>query len=314
VKKVVYWAILAAMAAIAAILLFGSLAAGERPGDRGEDRRPRPALDQLLYSQTEAELTPKEKEILAKLEPWKSGEAQKQGPMASPDGAVQYVFGVERPSLVCAVQQVTDVEFQAGEELTGVNVGDTVRWKIEPVVSGDDIPHLIIKPLDVGLETSMVVTTSRRTYHFRLSSHYTDYMPRVKFAYPEDVLAKVRSLKRTEAAERERQTIPETNEYLGDLDFDYTISGTARWKPTRVYNDGVKTIIEMPMAMRQTEAPALLVVRREGRLFKRSQQAIVNYRLQNNRYIVDTVIDKAVLIVGVGGNQERVTIVRKGGK
>ena len=37
---------------------------------------------------------------------------------------------------------------------------------------------------------------------------------------------------------------------------------------------------------------------------------MVNYRVQNNRYIVDAVFDKAMLIVGVGRNQERVTITR----
>jgi type IV secretion system protein VirB9 len=37
---------------------------------------------------------------------------------------------------------------------------------------------------------------------------------------------------------------------------------------------------------------------------------MVNYRLQGDRYIVDTVFDKAILIAGVGGNQRRVTITR----
>jgi type IV secretory pathway VirB9-like protein len=55
-----------------------------------------------------------------------------------------------------------------------------------------------------------------------------------------------------------------TGEYLGDLSFDYDVSGSASWKPVRVYNDGRKTIIEMPGTMEQTEAPTLLVVRKEG--------------------------------------------------
>jgi type IV secretion system protein VirB9 len=78
----------------------------------------------------------------------------------------------------------------------------------------------------------------------------------------------------------------------------------------RVYNDGVKTILEMPERMRQTEAPTLLVVRKDGRLFKKADQVIVNYRVQRGRYIVDAVFDQAILVAGVGGNQEKVTIVR----
>ena len=89
-----------------------------------------------------------------------------------------------------------------------------------------------------------------------------------------------------------------------------TLTGNARWKPTRVYNDSVKTIIEMPGEMKQTEAPALLVVRRGGRILKKGENVLVNYRLQGSRYIVDTIFDRAILVVGVGGNQERVTIVR----
>ena len=40
------------------------------------------------------------------------------------------------------------------------------------------------------------------------------------------------------------------------------------------------------------------------------QPQIVNYRLQNDRYIVDQVFDRAVLSSGVGWTQEKVTIHR----
>lgn len=79
----------------------------------------------------------------------------------------------------------------------------------------------------------------------------------------------------------------------------------------RVFNDGRKTIIEMPGTMEQTEAPTLLVVRREGGIFRDEETVMVNYRVQGNRYIVDTVFDRAILIAGVGGSQDRVTISRR---
>ena len=94
------------------------------------------------------------------------------------------------------------------------------------------------------------------------------------------------------------------------MNFDYDVSGSAPWKPLRVYNDGVKTIIQMPATMAQTEAPTLLVVRKDGGWFSEDETVIVNYRLQNDRYIVDAVFDKAILIAGVGSNQARVTITR----
>ena len=93
---------------------------------------------------------------------------------------------------------------------------------------------------------------------------------------------------------------------IEDLDFSYRIRGEARWKPVRVFNDGVKTYIEMPDALQQTEAPVLLVVG-PGR-----KEALVNYRIRGNRYIVDQVFDKAHLIAGVGRTQTKVTLERDG--
>lgn len=88
------------------------------------------------------------------------------------------------------------------------------------------------------------------------------------------------------------------------------VQGTAAWKPVRIYNDGIKTIIQMPSIMQQLEAPTLLIVRHEGGLFSDEELVLVNYRVQSNRYIVDSVFDKAVMIIGVGDSQDRVTIIR----
>jgi len=62
--------------------------------------------------------------------------------------------------------------------------------------------------------------------------------------------------------------------------------------------------------MVQTEAPSLLVVRKDGGIFTDEETVLVNYRVQGDRYIVDSVFDKAILIAGVGSNQDRVTIQR----
>jgi type IV secretory pathway VirB9-like protein len=40
--------------------------------------------------------------------------------------------------------------------------------------------------------------------------------------------------------------------------------------------------------MAQTEAPTLLVVRKDGGLFTDDETVMVNYRVQGDRYIVDT--------------------------
>ncbi|MFU8797903.1 MAG: P-type conjugative transfer protein TrbG, partial [Gammaproteobacteria bacterium] len=51
-------------------------------------------------------------------------------------------------------------------------------------------------------------------------------------------------------------------------------------------------------------------IRKDGKLFGDGETVMVNYRVQGDRYIVDTIFDKAILIAGVGSNQDRITIQR----
>lgn len=270
-------------------------------------------LADKYFNKANPTLTPQEKAGLDISRKWiaKSGDTVK--PVAGPDGTIRFLFGASQPSVVCAVMQVCDVELQPGEQVNSINLGDAVRWVVEPAITGGGqylVQHLIIKPLDVGLDTSLVVTTNVRTYHLRLRSHRTEYMPRVAFTYPEVAAAKWAALKRAEAQDREVKTIPSTGEYLGNLDFNYRISGKAPWKPVRVYNDGTKTIIEMPQTLSQGEAPTLLVLRDSGSVLTKDSQVMVNYRLQGNRYVVDGIFAKAVLIAGIGSSQTKISIER----
>jgi P-type conjugative transfer protein TrbG len=270
-------------------------------------------LADLYFSTQNPKLTPQEKAAIAIAEKWQAASATGIKPVPGTDGSIRYLFGAQEPSIVCAVLQVCDVELQAGEQVNSIHLGDTARWTVEPAITGSgqaEIQHLIIKPMDVGLETSLIVTTNRRTYHFRLRSHRTQFMPRVAFTYTEDALVKWDALKTREVKEKQERTIPQTGEYLGDLNFTYSVDGSVAWKPVRVYNDGQKTIIQMPAAMAQTEAPTLLVVRKDGGLFTDDETVLVNYRIQGDRYIVDTIFDKAILIAGVGSGQDRVVITR----
>jgi P-type conjugative transfer protein TrbG len=271
-------------------------------------------LADKYFSKNNPTLTAQEKAAIAIAKRWEAGASTGLNPIPGSNGAIHFLYGVQQPSIVCAVLQVCDVALQAGELVNSIHLGDTARWTVEPAITGagpSETQHLIIKPMDVGLETSLVVTTNRRTYHFKLRSHRTQYMPQVAFTYPEDALAKWDAIRTRETQERERKIIPQTGEYLGNLNFDYDLDGDAAWMPVRVFNDGSKTILQMSKAMAQTEAPTLLVLRKEGGLFTDDETVMVNYRVQGDRYIVDTVFDKAILIAGVGDSQDRVTITRR---
>lgn len=220
------------------------------------------------------------------------------------DGKVIFLYGEIQPSVVCSPLQVCDIELQGGEVVRDVLVGDTVRWKVEPATSGaagGQAIHLIVKPSEPGLVTSMVVTTSRRTYHIQLKSHPTQYMARVGFEYPEDVSSKLADVN----ARLEASTIPGAGVPAEQLSFSYSISGSAGWRPTRVYSDGLKTYIQFPRSISGQDAPVLFVV-------SGGQNRIVNYRMKSNMMVVDYNIDRAVLVSGVGWKQQKVTISRGG--
>jgi type IV secretion system protein TrbG len=220
------------------------------------------------------------------------------------DGKVIFLFGQVQPSVVCSPLQVCDIELQAGEVVRDVLVGDTVRWKVEPATSGavgGQAIHLIVKPSEPGLVTSMVVTTSRRTYHIQLKSHARQYMARVGFEYPEDVSAKLADIN----ARLEAGTIPGAGLPAEQLNFGYSVSGRASWRPVRVYSDGSKTYIQFPKSVLAQDAPVLFVV-------SGGQNRIVNYRMKGDMMMVDYNIDRAVLVSGAGWKQKKITIKRGG--
>lgn len=216
------------------------------------------------------------------------------------DGKVVFLFGQTQPSVICSPLQVCDIELQGGEIVRDVLLGDTVRWKVEPATSGSaggQAIHLIVKPSEPGLLTSMVVTTSRRTYHVQLKSHPSRYMARVGFEYPEDVSTKLSDVNARLETGGGPGTTPDR------LDFSYSVSGRASWKPKRVYSDGTRTYIQFPRSIASQDAPVLFVV-------SGGQNRIVNYRMKNDMMIADYAIEKAVLMSGVGWRQQKITIRR----
>jgi type IV secretion system protein TrbG len=218
------------------------------------------------------------------------------------DGKVVFLYGEIQPSVVCSPLQVCDIELQAGEVVRDVLVGDTVRWKVEPATSGapgGQAIHLIVKPSEPGLVTSMVVTTSRRTYHIQLKSHHSQYMARVGFEYPEDISASLAEVN----ARLEASIVPGAGVPADQLDFAFRIGGNARWRPTRIYSDGMKTYIQFPSSLSGQDAPVLFVV-------SGGENRIVNYRMNGTMMVVDYNIDQAILVSGVGRAQEKITIRR----
>jgi type IV secretion system protein VirB9 len=256
---------------------------------------------------------PDDPDVQAALKAWKeTGRA----PIIRKDEFIQYPYGLTEAVVTCQPLRVCDIELELGEEVTNVSLGDSTRWLASPAFSGDRdtlTPHVLVKPTEFGIATNAIVTTSRRTYYLALVSPAkpATHVRRVKFYYPHDLVQQASGAFRARAAERKRDqdtTVARLSRVAVDaLNFNYQVDGAdVPWKPMRVFDDGTRVFIQMPEAMRVTEAPALLVKTRAG------DTALVNYRLRQSYYVVDKLFETAVLVVGVGRQQERVTIRRVG--
>jgi len=235
--------------------------------------------------------------------------------MKGRDGKITFLFGATMPTVVCSPFKTADIELEPGEIIKDIKAGDTVRWQFDTAISGSgtrEVSHVLVKPMDLGINTNLTIFTDRRTYHIKVAAKRFAWTPYVSFAY-RDVLQRSLDAYRNHQknrAQREKAFSsfkkPTSNRTvdISRLNFKYSISGRTSWRPVRVYDDGIKTYIELPERTYSSELPALLVV-------KHGNKELVNYRYKDHTFIVDKIFNKAILITGVGMHQDKVTIKRK---
>ncbi len=200
---------------------------------------------------------------------------------------------------------LTDIILEAGEVVNAtplLSEGEEV-WELTAGVAKDplsqqDIQHIFIKPAYSKLDSSLVIITNRRVYHFRIKSFADTHMAMVKFTYP---------TKRNQWAGRssgsnsavETDFVRITNPEL--LSFDYKMS-YSMWRkpeflPTRVYDDGQSTYIQVNDSVLQKKLPVLFNEKNE----------IINYSVKRNIFVIPRLINKVTLRLG----KEKVTIQKK---
>ncbi len=179
-----------------------------------------------------------------------------------------------------------------------------------PASSGDPrnpTPHLAIKPTAAGISTNLTIYTTKHIYHLMLRSRAGHEIQEVAFYYPEDLEQAMQDADHAAAKARDPQSPGGVVASLASLDpgalnFSYAVSGPKLpWRPVRAFDDGTHTYIQMPATTKSSEAPALLVAAGNG-------SEMVNYRVRGDYYVVDKLFDQAVLVSGVGREQDRVSI------
>ena len=191
--------------------------------------------------------------------------------------------------------RVTSLTLAPGETVSAKAAGDTVRWQIGESQSGTGSSvrtHVLIKPLQTGLETNLVITTSQRVYLLTLRSGAPDaFNAAVAWDYGS---AAATVMEASGAIDVLPPVDVSAVTPQGPLDARYRIDprGRApRWMPTAVLNDGVRTFIALSPDAEIDEAPALFV--RSG-----DDLQLVNYRQTDGVLIVDRVFDEAELRLG----------------
>lgn len=267
-------------------------------------------------------------------------------------GLVTFVYGSGIPTVVCALLELTDLAFEKGESILSVQLGDSVRWNIESAISGsanDSVEHLIVKPLEAGLKTSMLITTDRRTYHIRLKSTEADFMPAVVFSYPNSLKLPSKKhygddsyLQYTSNYEsnEDHNDYSETNSSLKNYssvqnvsyegnsrpalnvaatyndstqrrNYNYSVDGDSKIIPQNVYDDGKRTFIVMNNPINSSYLPVLQEISSESFLFFGEDKTnTVNFTYFDNTFVVDGIYSHLRLISKNGEEKQSADVVR----
>lgn len=234
-------------------------------------------------------------------------------PVLSKDGLVLFPYGQYEPKITCQPLQLCDIQLEAGEVIKGLMIGDSVRWNegdgtVPIVYSGGDtkpLPHVVLKPTDAGLETTLLITTDKRTYYIKLYSSNSVNVSRVGFYYPGEQIQQVEN-QRQKNESTDNLVLSEDNLVNPrDMHFSYTVSGdtSAPFNPTQVFDDGHHVYIQMQSAISSKDLPAFYVLAPDGDTLQ-----LVNFRYKAPFYIIDKIFDKGVLVLGLDDNEQRITI------
>lgn len=230
---------------------------------------------------------------------------------------ILFPYGLAEATLTCASLRVCSIELEAGEVIIAKPfLGDSLRWWISYTQSGDErpTPHIIVKPLvNEPIETNMIIMTDKHKYYIRLKS-VTDgpFTPMIGFYYPQEPQ---KTDDATLNTSDNLQKIKKKESYrsvdIDNLNFNYLLQGKKRpWYPEKVYDDGQKVYIQLPLRAKFYETPVVFVVGEDGKY------ELVNYRLKSSKegklyFVVDRLFYRAVLVLSQEGvKEQRIHIVR----
>ena len=222
-------------------------------------------------------------------------------PIHYPDGSYRYAYGAEMPAILVGAGDSCDIELEAGETIRRAFLSDTLRWKLADGTSGaDNVPHLVVKPTQAGLLTTLTVFTDRRSYHIRLLSKSTTQEEYVGFLYPTERAAATREAEDRARANAAAAAAIEATYSCKNLDTKYVAAGANGFRDAQVCNDGKHTYVNAPSWAGDLPMPYA---------YDNGPDEITNYSFdpKHRQFIIDGVPSKLALIRG----GDRTTFERK---
>jgi type IV secretion system protein VirB9 len=276
-----------------------------------------PAIDPVAPDKP---LTPKERAGLTVARAWIN---KFQTPHLDGDGVVHFTAGKGQVFVVTAVDHVTDIALAPGEIIAPpLHVGDADSWKTHVAMSGSGQKlnsHILVKPIDAGLSTNVVVETNKRTISVALTSRRVDYMPLVSLDIPsDDDDDKVWSaaIARYEPPGTATTAASPCDQQPAIAPDQFKLTGDdVSWRPVQVYAVstpvGMKTCIDFPSSIGSEDLPALLALADDGGWFSSPTKKIVNVRYVRRRFIADEMLSRFILVDGVGSDQKQIIVSRR---
>ncbi|APJ05287.1 TrbG/VirB9 family P-type conjugative transfer protein [Silvanigrella aquatica] len=209
------------------------------------------------------------------------------------NGVVYFVYGVGTPLVICSPKFVCDVQFDPGESITNIQIGDATRWIINVKnTDGQTNSHVFLKPIVEKITTNLIISTDKRQYIINLKSDKKKYFNKVAFYY-QDKETKLSTV---------FTDIPSKSKY------NYYIRGDkTSWTPVEIRTDGRKTFIQLPEKFfNSPDFPTVYSLDSDG------AESQVNKRIYKNWIIIDVMLDRGELKSGVGNAQNKVIFTRKG--
>lgn len=227
-------------------------------------------------------------------------------PATNPGEFITFPFGYSRPLLRCGALKLCQIELQLGEVLTDNPLfGDRERWDVDQTWSGK-MAVVVVKPKECDIRTNLLLITDRRRYVVDLEAPTcastrpsVDYTTGIRFWYPGEPVR--------------QEEAPDTvaDGMLVDLrnlntNYRWQTSRNVTWNPVRVFDDGIRSMIQFGPEAHNGEFPVLYAVADDGT--RELVNSIPRPDPTGDYLIADRVLKRAVLVLLDGSRERRLTV------